>query len=149
MFDMPECSHNANSIASPILRNLPNDMLIALRHNSHMTKLIRTFDPDEGDVEANANHLRAWLQFRKKTQAWLAKQLATSPSVVSDLISGNRALSPKWLRRIAPLLNTTPGWLLDHDPNSLPSDLFVVWEEVDPSLRERAIEALKAFKRAS
>ena len=116
---MTQTSHNANIYASENLRNPAKDFLVASRQNSHMSKMINTFDPDSEIVDDNRNYLRAWIKFRKTTQAKLAAELGTSESVVSDLANGNRQLSPKWLRRISAILGTTPGFLLDNDPKDL------------------------------
>jgi transcriptional regulator with XRE-family HTH domain len=73
-----------------------------------------------GAIKPSANHLRAWREFRGLTQAQLAELVDTSDNVISMLESGDRQLSPNWLRRLAPVLGTTPGFLLDHGPYDIP-----------------------------
>lgn len=73
------------------------------------------------------NHLRAWREHRGLTQAQLAEIVGTEGSVISLLESGDRALSDKWLRRVAPALGTTPGILLDYDPNALGEEPLKAW----------------------
>ena len=65
------------------------------------------------------NYLRAWREYRGLTQAQLAAMIGTEGSVISLLESGDRELSDKWLRRVAPALGTTPGFLLDYSPPDL------------------------------
>jgi len=94
--------------------------------------------PDAHDSEeknGGPNHLGAWMRYRKIKGAALAKSLDITPGMVSDLVNSNRALSAKWLRRLAPELKTTPGMLLDHDPFDLDSDLIEIW--VTASLEQR------------
>lgn len=101
------------------------------------------FEADE--VDPSVNHLRAWREFRGLKQAELAEKVGTSESVISLLEKGRRKLSPKWLRMLAPALDTTPGFILDHDPNELPTDMLDLWSKVSPEDRPRALEAIKIF----
>ncbi len=84
---------------------------------------------DESDKNGGPNHLRRWMEYRKIKGVALAEKLGgnVTPGMVSDLVNSNRALSAKWLRRIAPLLKTTPGMLLDHDPYDLDRDILSMW----------------------
>lgn len=69
------------------------------------------------------------MEYRKVKGIDLAKALGgnVTPGMVSDLANSKRALSAKWLRRIAPLLRTTPGMLLDHDPRLLDDAIMEIW----------------------
>lgn len=84
---------------------------------------------DTDDKNGGPNHLRAWMRYRRMTGASLAEALGenVTPGMISDLANSKRQLSAKWLRRLAPVLGTTPGHLLDHDPNVLPTDILEVW----------------------
>jgi transcriptional regulator with XRE-family HTH domain len=93
------------------------------------------------------NHLRAWREFRKMTQEQLAEAIGTTAPVVSLLESGDRSLSLKWLLRLAPALRTTPGILLDHDPNTLDTDVLEIWARVPDSVKPQAQEILRTFTR--
>jgi len=95
----------------------------------------------------SVNHLRAWRRFRKLTQAELGERVDTTANVISQLESGVRGLSDKWLRRLAPALGTTPGFLLDHDPNDLPGDFLQAALDVAPANRAQVIEILRTFRR--
>ena len=95
---------------------------------------------------AGPNFLRAWREFRQMSQEELAAKVDTTASVISMLELGERGLSAKWLRRLAPALNTTPGYLLDHNPNELPTDIIDIWSrmaEPDRNTARRMLEALK------
>lgn len=105
-------------------------------------------EPDEADVSAG-NNLRAWRKYRELTQTELAERIGTTASVIAMLEGGNRQLSPKWLRRLAPALGTKPGWLLEHDPFELPTDLLRDWDDIPEENRDQALKVLSAFKRSA
>lgn len=100
----------------------------------------------EVDKNAGPNHLAAWREFRKLTQEQLAEKVDTTPSQISMLETGDRGLSTKWLRRLAPALGTTPGHLLDHDPTTIDNDVFDIWMEIDKRDRAAALRMLRALK---
>lgn len=120
-------SQIANILASREFRKSADDAEPSISHNAIMD--------DVEDKNGGPNNLRAWRLYRKMKGAQLAKLLDITPGMVSDLENSNRALSAKWLRRIAPHLRTTPGLLLDHDPNDLDSDVIEIW--VTAGLREK------------
>ena len=94
-----------------------------------------------------ANYLRAWRDHRELTQEALADRVGTSKSVISDLENEKRGLSPKWLRKLAPVLGTTPGHLLDHDPSETNADILDIWAGIDARDREQAARVLRSFVR--
>ena len=87
------------------------------------------------------NYLRDWRDYRKLTQDDLAAAVGTTNSVISMLESGDRQLSAKWLRKLAPALGTTPGFLLDHNPYDLPNDILDIWNRAAPE-EQKQIRAL-------
>ena len=91
------------------------------------------------------HYLREWRKFRHMTQQELADALDTSKSVISDMERGELQLSPKWLRRIAPILDTQPGYILDHDPNELNNDIIDIWAHIDAKDRDQAARVLRSF----
>jgi transcriptional regulator with XRE-family HTH domain len=93
------------------------------------------------DANGGPNHLRAWRRFRRMTQEQLAEAVDTTGPVISLLESGDRPLSAKWLRKLAAALNTTPGFLLDHDPANLPTDILDIWNRAEP-VQQQQIAAL-------
>lgn len=116
---MSHGSQIANVYASPDIRRSGDASFCDLSQYEYMD--------DSGDKNGGPNHLGAWMAFRKIKGAALAKALKVTPGMVSDLVNSNRALSAKWLRRIAPHLETTPGMLLDHDPHELDSNVIDIW----------------------
>lgn len=99
------------------------------------------------DVERPPHFLREWRKFRGLTQQSLADAVGTSKTVVSEMERGNLQLSPKWLRKFAPILETQPGHILDHDPNELDSDIIDIWSRIDLDDREQAARVLRSFVR--
>lgn len=75
------------------------------------------------------------------TREELGAKVGTTGAVIWHLEQGERALSAKWLRRLAPALGTTPGLLLDHNPDDLSRDVFEIWVNADDTQR-RQITAL-------
>lgn len=92
------------------------------------------------------NHLRAWREFRRMTQAELADKVDTTGAVISLLESGQRGLSDRWLRRLAPVLDSTPGHLLDVDPKDVDEDILEIWSSISETSRPQARSVLKAFR---
>jgi transcriptional regulator with XRE-family HTH domain len=102
-----------------------------------MTKMVRTREP---------NFLRAWREYRKMTQAKLAEAVDTTGAVISLLEAGERGLSDKWLRRLAPVLGTTPGNLLDMDPHDVDHDIIEIINSMPKEMQEQAKSVLKALR---
>lgn len=73
--------------------------------------------------------LREWRLFRGMTLEQLGEAVGTTKGVISELELSKKGLSLKWLYRLAPALKTSPGMIVDYNP-----------EDVDP-------EALDAFLR--
>jgi transcriptional regulator with XRE-family HTH domain len=99
----------------------------------------------ESDKNAGPNYLRQWRRFRGLTLEDLAKAVGTNPNMIGYLESGERGLSAKWLRRLAPALSTTPGLLLDHDPYDLDSDIVDIWINGSDRQRRQIAEIAKAL----
>lgn len=81
------------------------------------------------------------------TQDELAAAVGTSKSVISDLERGRLQLSPKWLRRLAPILKTQPGYILDHAPADLDTDIIDIWAHIPDADKDQARRVLEAFTR--
>jgi len=138
---MPQHSQIANMNASPEFRILRDDFIFRPSHNANMS--------DEADKNGGPNHLGAWMRYRKIKGADLAKELGITPGMVSDLVNSNRALSAKWLRRLAPPLRTTPGMLLDHDPTMLDSDIIEIWIEASSDQRKTLSDLARVIVRGN
>jgi transcriptional regulator with XRE-family HTH domain len=98
------------------------------------------------DKNAGPNFLRQWREYRDLTQEELAEKVDTTANMIHYLETGERGLSAKWLRRLAPALNTTPGHLLEHDPNHLPTDILDIWASISKRDRETARRILETLK---
>lgn len=79
------------------------------------------------DKNGGPNHLKAWREFKGLSQSAVAEAVDTTQHQIAYLEAGERALSAKWLRKLAPVFDTTPGMLLDHDPSDLGSDILEIW----------------------
>jgi len=101
----------------------------------------------DGDDPPIRNHLRAWRESKRMTQEQLAEAVGTTGAVISLLESGARQLSQKWLMRLAPVLGTTAGHLLDHHPDDMPETLIGAVMDVAPEHRAQVITILKTFAR--
>lgn len=98
------------------------------------------------DKNNGPNHLKAWREFRKLSQEELAEKVGTTASQISMLETGDRGLSAKWLRKLAPALDVTPGHLLDHDPATVDNDIIDIWMSIGQRDRQQAIRVLRAFR---
>ena len=97
-------------------------------------------------TKQSANHLRAWREMRGLSQEALAQRVGTAGNVISLLESGERALSYKWLHKLAPALDTTPGFLLDYAPTDIEGRYLRAVLEVPEDQRALALRVLEAFK---
>jgi len=107
--------------------------------------LLHTAGMDESD-QRTGNNLRAWRLFRSMSQEELAAAVGTTAAVISLLEAGKRGVSPKWLYRLAPILRTRPGALLDLDPNEIDTDILEIWADVPPEQQQMARQVLEAFR---
>lgn len=101
----------------------------------------------DADKNGGPNYLREWRLFRKLTQEQLAERVGTNANMIGYLESGERGLSAKWLRRLAPALDTTPGMLLDHDPSQLDSDIIDIWAHAGERERRQISDIAKTLLR--
>jgi transcriptional regulator with XRE-family HTH domain len=101
------------------------------------------------DIDKNGgpNYLKAWRLFRGLTQEQLAALVDTNANMIGYLESGERGLSAKWLRRLAPALDTTPGMLLDHDPRALDADIIDIWAHAGAREKRQISDIAKTIVR--
>lgn len=97
-------------------------------------------------AKKSANHLRAWREFRGLTQDELAAKVGTAGNVISLLESGARRLSDKWLYKLAPALETRPGFLLEFAPDDADLSILKAIGEMDTERRPEALRLLQVFK---
>lgn len=97
------------------------------------------------DPNPKPNYLEAWRKHRKLSQAELAELVGTSHQVIGYLERGRTQLSAKWLRILAEALSTTPGHLLDVNPDDLDNDIIDIWSRIPERERANAVKALRGF----
>jgi transcriptional regulator with XRE-family HTH domain len=102
---------------------------------------------DSQDKNGGPNFLREWRAFRGLTQQQLAEAVGTNSNMIQYLETGGRGLSAKWLRRLAPALDTTPGMILDHDPHELDSDILEIWATASNREKRQIKDVAKALVR--
>jgi transcriptional regulator with XRE-family HTH domain len=127
-------SHITDTIAIVNVRGLLNDWHPPFAYTAGM-------------VERPPHYLREWRKFRKMTQDELAGAVETTKSVISDMERDNLQMSPKWARRFAPILKTTPGYLLDVNPDEVDRDLLEIWTHIPEADRVQAAKVLRSFMR--
>lgn len=94
----------------------------------------------DADKNGGPNHLRAWREFRKISQAQLAEMVGTNANMIGYLESGERSLSLKWLRRLADALDTNVGMLAQFDPNDLDADMIEIWATASNREKRKILE---------
>jgi transcriptional regulator with XRE-family HTH domain len=114
-------------------------------HHARNGAILHAANMDDETKNGGPNHLQAWRMFRRTSQMELAERAGTTGAVISLLESGERQLSAKWLRRLAPLLGTTPGYLLDYDPNDLPTSILEIWGAADESQQQQILKVAEAL----
>lgn len=137
---MPAHSQIANVYARGEFRKTDGYLACVLSQTADME--------DDTDKNGGPNHLRAWMKYRGVKGVQLAEGLGgnVTPGMVSDLANSNRALSAKWLRRIAPILDTTPGMLLDHDPYDLDADIIDFWTHASEAQRRQLVDLARVVR---
>lgn len=95
--------------------------------------------------EKPPHYLREWRKRKGLTQEQLADALGTSKSQISELERYNLQLSPKWLRRLAPILGVQMGYILDHHPDDLDNDIIDIWARIPEADRKQAARILSTF----
>jgi transcriptional regulator with XRE-family HTH domain len=113
----------------------PSALDIAMRHHRAITH--------------TANNLRAWRTYCGMTQRELAGAVATTECMISLLENGWRGLSKRWLERLAPVLETTPGAILDFAPEDIERDIVRAALAVPLERRAHATAFLRRLTRES
>jgi transcriptional regulator with XRE-family HTH domain len=119
------------------VRDFGNDSLFRISHYANMGK--KHARPD--------HYLREWREERKLTQEALADLVGTSKSVISELESSKKGLSNKWLARLAPVLMTTKGAILDYHPDLVDMEMLDHFLKVGSADRDQALKILKTFNK--
>ena len=92
------------------------------------------------------NNLRSWREYNGFTIAQLAKKSGLGAQTITELESGASDLSSKLLNALAPALNTTPGYILDHDPDEIDPKFLDALRSIPKDRRVQALEILKTFR---
>ena len=129
------------NVITPARANYHNLYLAGLARTAHTLRMAND------EKNGGPNHLRAWREHRKLSQGELADLVNTTQSQIAHLENGERALSAKWLRKLADALHTTPGHLLDHDPRALPSDIVEIWLDATAEQRRQLIDMANVIVR--
>lgn len=130
---MPAISQIVEFDASGNFHNLDRARISAIPQNVKM----------ETRKNGGPNYLKAWRERRRMTLEELAGAIGTSASVIGYLESGERGLSAKWLRKLAPALKITPGLLLDHHPEKLSDDMIEMWTHASESQKQQITDMAK------
>ena|GEM_PF-4875568 len=98
------------------------------------------------DKNGGPNYLKAWRGHAGLTQQELADRVHKSVSMINMLEAGERGLTLKWLRMLAPPLGISPGELADRDPEAAGADTpppaWIPKEETLSRLMATALRAL-------
>lgn len=113
-----------------------------------MAVLWQNVEMDSNDKNGGPNYLQAWREYRDLTQEALGEKVGTTGSMISMLEAGDRGLSAKWLRRLAPALDTTPGHLLDLNPQELDADVIDIWATASSRERSQIVQIAKTIVRS-
>lgn len=132
--DMAAMSQTVINSSSLQFHNLCVEPSLEISHNVNMT---------EDDKNGGPNFLKVWREFRRMTQAELAEKVGTNANMIGYLETGERGLSLKWLRRLAPALDTNVGMLAQFDPNDLDNDLIEIWATASNRDKRKIVEVSK------
>lgn len=132
---MPAISQTAKVKSSVSFRSLPGAGSTPRLHTANM----------ETEKNGGPNFLRAWRLHRGMTLEDLAAKVGTTAGVISLLETGERGLSAKWLRRLAPVFETTPGHLLDHDPTQVSADVVNIWTHASFRQKQQIVDIAKTI----
>jgi transcriptional regulator with XRE-family HTH domain len=97
------------------------------------------------NATVDRNYLKQWREKKELSQEELAEKVGTTKSVISLLENEKRPLSAKWLRKLADALGTTPGRILDIDPDETSAEMLNAWDELNKRDRPRAIRVLRSL----
>lgn len=93
------------------------------------------------------NQLRAWREKSRLTQEQLAEAVGCSPASVGHWENGERRLTDKWLPKLAQVLKTRPGFLLETDPEDVDTDVLEIWADIPEAQRAQALAVLQTFRK--
>jgi transcriptional regulator with XRE-family HTH domain len=100
-----------------------------------------------GEVrEIPHNQIKAWRTFKGLTVEELAAKADLSIATISDVTTRKVDFTGKTLKQIADALETTPGALLDIDPNKS-KPWWALWDTLStPKEREQAVRVVEFWR---
>lgn len=88
-------------------------------------------EPTTEERQGDADHyIRAWRLYRQLSPQDLADRLGIPVDMITSWEAGLVEVSDKWLRKLAEVLSTTPGTLLDIDPANVAPSILETWRAV-------------------
>lgn len=128
--DMAPSLHIANPNARPDVCNIANAHPVGAWHSANA--MPRHF-------------LKEWREYAELSQDDLAERVGTTKSVISLLENGHRGLSDKWAYKMADAMNIRAGWIMDFNPNDVPTDVLRTWLDIAQGDRPQALKVLRSF----
>ena len=122
------------------LKASPKSHILCVEMKRSLSQTVTMADVDKNGGE---NFLKAWREHAKLTQAQLAEKVGTNSNMIGYLETGERGLSLKWLRRLAPALDINAGMLAQYDPADLSDDIIEIWAKASNRDRKRLVELAK------
>lgn len=101
------------------------------------------------DKNGGPNYLKAWRLSKRMTLEELGAAVGTTASVIGYLESGERGLSAKWLRKLAPALDTSPGFLLDHPPEDINAEVYDMFLNSPKPVRQQIESVVRVMVQGS
>ncbi len=129
-------SHIVTIKASPDDHILCVARILQIRQNEAMA---------DDSKNGGPNYLRAWREFNRMTQQQLADAVGTNANMIGYLEEGVRGLSLKWLRRLAPALNTRAIFLAEIDPEKADTRTMELAMAVSDDDRPQVNQILETF----
>jgi transcriptional regulator with XRE-family HTH domain len=133
---IPLTSQIVTGIASPQFHRLN----VARIHET-----IQNVGMPDSDKNGGPNYLRAWREYHRMTQQQLADAVGTNANMIGYLEEGERGLSLKWLRRLAPALKTRPIFLAEIDPQKADTRTMELAAAIPDEKREQVNMILETF----
>ncbi|HIZ52606.1 hypothetical protein ACWOEJ_09140 [Enterococcus eurekensis] len=87
-------------------------------------------------------HVRKWLADNNKTQVWLAAEMDSAPSLISQLFSGSRKLQPGHIERFSEITGMTISELASSSNESSNNLVYSLRGHISNENSERALRQL-------
>lgn len=121
---------------------------IARSHDTTVEAIFGTTLGEEAG-QPEQNNIRAWRLHQGLSIEEVAEGAESTVEILTQLEEGLLPLTPKWLRRLEPVLGVKAGWILDYAPDAIPNDIVELWAKIPEDRQDQAIKVLETFKRVS